>query len=108
MFKIEQILNLLHSNIKENLTNFEIFNLFKNNKRIILFLISEQILIIDDFLIDKMKQKIFLSKSYFNYFSNDNEIKHNNEDKFKEPNIFESKCKIGENDNFLCELIRKD
>ena len=43
--KIERILKLFISSIKKYFSNYEIFNIFKSNKQILLFLIEEQVLI---------------------------------------------------------------
>ena len=57
--KIEFILQYYKTNIQEKLTNFEIFNIFKGSKRILLFLFEEQILKIDKQIIEK-----FITKKY--------------------------------------------
>ena len=43
-YKIEKIIKFLRTNILAIFTNKEIFNIFKNNNRILLFLIDEKIL----------------------------------------------------------------
>ena len=43
--KIDQILKSYQKEINENFSNFSVFNIFKKNKRIILFLLKEKILI---------------------------------------------------------------
>ena len=50
--KIEQILFLFKSDIKKYFRNWEIFSIFKNNKRILLFLIDEKILNVDNHIIN--------------------------------------------------------
>ena len=45
--KIEQILSLFKDDIKKYFTNSELFHIFKSNKRILLFLFEEKIMIFD-------------------------------------------------------------
>ena len=45
--KLQQILMSFREEIKNTFSNIEIFNIFKNSKRIILFLIEEKIIEID-------------------------------------------------------------
>lgn len=44
--KIYEILKFLQKSIKQSLSNYEIFQIFKSNKKIILFLIKEKIITI--------------------------------------------------------------
>ena len=46
--KIEKILLIFKEDIKKHFSNSEIFNIFKSNKRILLFLIEQQIIVIDE------------------------------------------------------------
>ena len=46
--KIEQVILFFSDDIKNNYSNIEIFNLFKKNKRILLYLIQKEILIINE------------------------------------------------------------
>ena len=46
--KIEQIINIFQNEIKSTLSNHEIFYLFKRNKRILLYLISNKIIDMDE------------------------------------------------------------
>lgn len=125
--KIEQILQFFKDDIKKH-SNKEIFNIFKSNKRILLYLIEEKILIIDEYLAKKMTKKDFLNKKYPQYFAP--EIKpfinpkwFPKEDTFDidfKPNEFVEEIKKelpadfyelrkkGENNSYLCKLIRED
>lgn len=47
IFKIEKILKSYEKLIKFYFTNYDIFNIFKNNKRILLYLFEEKIIIPD-------------------------------------------------------------
>ena len=120
--KIERILLFFKKNITEQFTKAEIFDLFKNNKRILLFLFEEKIISMNQKIADIMRNSKYRAANYPQYFTpeirpffteeeKDPTIKH--EKLFQQitkelPNDFEEKRKIGENDDFLCEMIRKD
>lgn len=105
--KIEKILLFFKNDFQKFYTNNSILNIFKGNKRILLFLIKEQILTVDKtiamiFENDELCKQL----NYFEYFYP--EIKLFVEKEFKMPENFEEKRIIGENDNYICTLIRKD
>ena len=161
--KIEQILTELKENIKQTLSNLEIFNIFKENKRIILFLFQSQIITIDETIFKEIHKNtnpivsiiqkskplnkpviirgnqvrqinnpmILLNKDliirseidiynfeYFfypefkNYYSESD--RKNIENEFRKIygefiiDEFLEKRKIGENDSYICQLIRQD
>ena len=52
--KIERILQFFKEDIQKYFTNSEIFNIFKRNKRILLFLIEQQIMVIDEYIVKKI------------------------------------------------------
>ena len=126
--KLFRILIIFKNFIKNNFSNYEIFNIFESNKRILLFLIDEQILIFDERIAkeivlfcrynnDKYPQyflpevKPFLNKNWFpkieiNMVSIKNEWVKEIEAEI--PENFYEKRKIGENDNKICKLIRED
>ena len=106
--KIEQILSHFKKDIKQNLSNSELFNIFCHNKRILLFLFKEGILTIDESIAFWLSKD---STNYYDYFAYEiisffnNEPINKNEENFI---IFDQKRKIGENDNYICNLIRND
>lgn len=110
--KIEQILLELKFNIITNFSNFEIFNIFKSNKRILLFLISEQFIFIDKSISFEI---INISKTYQQYFYPE-VAKFMNEDQTlnkktilsKLPENFFINRLIGENESYIAQLIRED
>ena len=110
--KIYQILNFIEKEIKQtfsNYTNIELYNFFKDSKQILLFLINSKILKLDDDVIS-----VILEKSDKFYFFN--EIKsmiEKNDKKEIEKEIsniknFDEKRSKGENDSYVCQLIRQD
>ena len=124
--KIERILKLLKTDLNKYFTNREKFELFKGNKRLLLFLIEEKIVTIDEMIFSILTSEENEVMRYIEYFGP--EIKEilteefittyfNKHKEVKKEEIlnripieigeeFYSKRKIGENDNILCELIR--
>lgn len=115
--KIEKVLILIKDDISKNFTNRQIFDIFKNNKRILLFLIEEKILAFDEYIFKQIttKEKYFRYKypQYFapeiKQFLNKNDIKQSFiEDINKElPENFYENRKEGKNDDPICRLIQK-
>lgn len=112
--KLFQVLLYFQNDIKHHFSNFEIYNIFMSNKAILLFLIQKQILIVDE----RIANYLFYSTNYEFFWP---EIKpfiskekvDLIEKVFKEknPNFFDSyeeKRRIGENDSYICTIIRKD
>lgn len=105
--KISPILKNLQNEITKYFTNYEIFNIFSSNKRILLTLIELGIITIDKHIFEVISDngysqflfpeiKSFLTEKEIQSISKD--IQEN----------FEEKRKNGENDEPICELIRKD
>ena len=110
--KIEQILLKFKKQIKKNFINKEIFNIFKSNKRILLFLINKKIIIIDQYIVDTLTESKYQHASYHSYFAPEinsfiDQISIENIDKEKY-DLFQSKRIIGENDDDVSQMIRKD
>ena len=89
--KIEQILLFFENSIKHLISLSEIFEIFKNCERIILFLIEKRIIDIENSNIQKLN--VYLKSKYFSQIDDDSLIE---------------KRKKGENDSILCEQIRND
>lgn len=125
--KMEKILQTseMKSVIEKNFTNQEIFELFSVNKRILLFSLKENLLNFDKFIFSQITEKKFVENKYPQYFSpeikpflTDEFIKTSSKyerkmwiDEVKTMKIsddFELKREEGENDDYICELIRKE
>ncbi|KAK8837042.1 hypothetical protein M9Y10_037088 [Tritrichomonas musculus] len=117
--KIEKILNLLKDNIKQTFSNSEIFNFFKNSKRILFFLFETKIITPSKFIVNTFLDKNMKDKNYHLYFHKiiDTFLTEDEKETIKSElskldkntlQNFESKCKIGENESYLCSLIRND
>lgn len=111
--KIERILHTFKKKIKRHFTNYEIFNIFKSNKRILLFLFEKDILTMDKSIVftilttDKFKDEYYPQYFYpeIQPFVDESVIKQISQEVNEN---FEEKRKAGENDNHFCEIIRND
>lgn len=111
--KIFHILDNFKNDYTKIFTNDEIFKLFKKNKRVILNFIDEKIITIDESIISIIQKKKSTDKTanFIQYFPEIRSIieKKNIEDILKElPEDFEEKRRKGENESYICELIRDD
>ena len=120
--KIEQILKYFKKAISKYFSNSEIFEIFKGNKRIILFLIQEKIMIFDEYIFETIKSGKYLKYKYPQYFaslSTQDYDKTVSNDRYSTSNYIIEKImegfqnnfstkKKGENDDYLCKIIRYD
>ncbi|KAK8887631.1 hypothetical protein M9Y10_038684 [Tritrichomonas musculus] len=112
--KIESIILFFVNDIKKYFSNNEIYEIFFINKRVLLFLIQQKILLIDDFVLRQI-----IDRNYYTYFYP--EIKQH----FDETNRqiiedelyrydshvfdnFDEKRYDGENEHYICRIIRQD
>lgn len=107
--KIEQILQFLKIDISQTFSNKELFDMFLQNKRILLYFIENEIIKIDKSIYD-----ILRNPSNINYFFPEIEsyilqhpIKYENENQIRFEK-YEKLRKQGENDNIIAEMIRND
>ena len=89
-------------------TNIEIFYIFRRNKRLLLVLFENHILIPDDSIFSIISSEKYQSKFYPEYFSPEFKEFNSNKLTIADFEQFNTKRKIGENDHQICELIRKD
>ena len=116
--KIEQILSFFQDEIKQNFSNFDIFNIFKSNKRILLFLFERQIITPDNSISNiitnakykKLKYPEFFFPEFKSFFSEKfcQEINYINRENQKNSELFEINRKRGENNSYVTEIIRND
>ncbi|KAK8843609.1 hypothetical protein M9Y10_024668 [Tritrichomonas musculus] len=107
--KINSLLTKLKDQIKQSYSNSEIFEIFKSNKKILLFLIKEQIITVDSSISGQIIQMKYFYREFF--FPEIKEfLKKSDIDEItkKIPDNFEEKREIGENDSEICEIIRND
>ena len=132
---MNQILLYYKDQIKQTFSNTKIFHIFENNKKIVLFLLKNDIITISDEICNEMINKIDYNKIDYNHFfireqdDISNQYYHffipelenyageekmefvKNELLKEDPNIFtnyEMKREEGENDSYICSLIRQD
>ena len=103
IIKIEKILTFLKDDIKCHFTNISLFNIFRNNKRILLFLIENQFITIDYYIYSKLKNEI----NNLNYFKPEL-ISFFTKKPVKIDPIFKENRRKGENQYEICKLIQKD
>ena len=128
IIKLERLLRQFKQDIKIYFSNSEIFEIFKDNKRILLFLIEEKLMIIDESIFSIITSDKYVEKNYCEYFqpeikpllTQENIEKYGSknkslkDDKFIErmnkeiEENFYDKRREGLNDDYLCELIRLD
>ena len=118
--RINQILLYYKNQIKSTLSNIEIFNIFEDNKLIVLFLLKNGIITISESVYKKMINKVEPNNnSYWHFFYpkienliGEEKMKFIKDDLIKNnPNFFdnyEEKRQEGENDSYICSLIRQD
>ena len=132
--KIEQILKLFKEDLLKYFSNSELFNIFKSNKRILLFLIEEQIIIVDEYITKKITTtrkyvkakypqyflpeiKPFISEKCYHIYETDKRKKFEEEEEENEwiedikkelPDDFFKLRRKGENESLICEFIRND
>lgn len=118
--KYEQIILFFKYEIKQKLSNFEIFQLFQKNKKVLLFLIQKQILILSETIVNYLTQEKFTKLFYLlhlwpdvisNLDAHSNSVCANYEkvltQKMYSENLNEKRLE-GENELYICELIRND
>lgn len=66
--KIERVLTIFLEDIKNYFTNYEIFNTFRGSKRILLFLIKQNIMIPDKTISNIIIKSKYMFKYYPHYF----------------------------------------
>ena len=117
--KIEQILLHIREKMTSQLSNTEIFDIFKINKRVSLILIKEKFIEIDQIISQKIEKDNKLKEQYHFYFYPeleeflDEETKEDKKQFAHEISgnnfgLFETKRRKGENDTKICELIQND
>ena len=118
--KIFQILQYYKNQIKKTLSNLQIFNIFRANKMLLLFLIENEIIEVDENIFREINNTYENNGNrYCDFFYPeikkflDQSQREEIEAKLlsKEDNIFEQfdeKRHKGENDSYICTLIRED
>ena len=112
--KIDQFFISLKGSMKQTLSNSQIFNACKGNKRILLFLIKNHMITLNKFIINyllKSDNCHFFSTEIIPMIDDEQKEKIEHELSLLDPQIlehFEEKRFKGENDSYICEMIQKD
>ncbi|KAK8841348.1 hypothetical protein M9Y10_026962 [Tritrichomonas musculus] len=106
--KIYKIIIFFEKDIKKNYSNYEIFHIFRKSKIILLYLIKQNILNIDLSIFNEIKKYFYIN--YFfpevkKFIKNDQLVQDITK---KLPKDYEEKRQIGENEDEICKIIRKD
>ncbi|KAK8834772.1 hypothetical protein M9Y10_003628 [Tritrichomonas musculus] len=104
--KIEKLLNYFQEEIKKNYSNKEIFHIFEGNKRILLFLLKAKIIDFDQYIYKIITTNEYINKYYPQYFQQEINTKFNENKPL--PDNYEENRQIGQNENYICQLIQKD
>ena len=111
MQKIESIILIFKEQINQIFTNKEVWTIFRKNKRILLFLLNNKIITVDSSIANKIAHEADHYQCYFypeiKPFIKE-ELRASIESKINSINNFEEKRKEGENDSYICQLIRND
>ncbi|KAK8882927.1 hypothetical protein M9Y10_045573 [Tritrichomonas musculus] len=110
--KIFFIIENLTNKIKQIFSNLELFKIFKSNKKILLFLFENKIITIDDTINKELIGTIETNGNQIKDFNKKEDIEEIEKQLLSiDPNIFdhfEQKRHEGENDTYICSLIRQD
>ena len=115
--KIEEILLIFKDELKKYFTNFEMFTFFNSNKKIILFLFNSGLIEFDDIILHNILKEEKMSFKYYLYPEIKNYIDESKQKEIETKLIsedseffdnFKEKQQKGENDSYICELIRND
>lgn len=112
--KIEKLLLLCKKYIKTNFEESTIFHIFKDSKRILLFLFNEEFISMNKLLSSKILDERFKKMSYYSYFYPEIKpfimtkfMKYVKKYEINQEN-YDKNRKIGENESYICQLIRED
>ena len=103
--KLLSVIKIFQEKINEYFSNLEIFNIFKENKLVLLNLIENNIINIDE----SVSNAIQADDNYKLFFSP--EVEKFTKQKIRNKYLtddFDNRRKLGENDSYICNLIRND
>lgn len=117
---IIRIIEYYKKQIKDTFSNIEIFNIFCRNKKILLFLFKEGIITVDESICNELMSKRDPNGNCYCHFFypeiktiyDEDKVKSIEKELFeKDPKIFDNfdkKREEGENESYICSMIRKD
>lgn len=115
--KIDKIISIFENEIKENFLNLELFYIFKRNKRVLLYLIQNNLIFMDQNVANVLSKPKFKKLRYIHFFYPELK-KYLNNEKLKEAiekdiaayndEQYNQLRLEGENELEVCKLIRND
>ncbi|KAK8880690.1 hypothetical protein M9Y10_003375 [Tritrichomonas musculus] len=109
--KIVKILKKFEDRIKQSFSNIEIFNIFKNNKYILYFLIKNGLITFSEQVYQMIlyqTESNGIRTCHFFYPECKQFMSEEENDDFQDSDMYEEKRLLGENDSYICKLIRQD
>ncbi|KAK8896930.1 hypothetical protein M9Y10_014856 [Tritrichomonas musculus] len=117
--KFEQLFNYIIKEKQFSISNSDLFQIYKNNKRMLLLLLEKNFLIPDELILAQIFQMNDLNRYPYPVYLYSGIKPYLNESQRKEIereinnyhfkiDDFIKKCQKGENDLYVCELIRQD
>ena len=118
--KISKIFQSISSDIKQTFSNLEIFDIFSESKLILFILLQNKLLTFDKSIVSTILRNLkFINYNYLHYFYPEikpllnTQIKNVIKSNLSSINLddiddFNKKRQIGENDSYLCQIIRND
>lgn len=114
--KIEKIIVFFKEKIKQFFCNEELFDMFESCKPIVVIFIENDMILINENIINLLFQRGFYYNAYF-FIQIEKFLDEQRRNQLKrmllqrDPNIlenFKEKQRIGENEDYICKLIRED
>lgn len=115
--KLDRVISIFADDIRENFLNLELFHIFKKNKRILLYLIQNDLIFLDENIAKVLSKPKYRKLRYIHYFYpelkkylTDEKLKNEIEKDISKYNddTFKQLRQHGENETKICELIRND
>ena len=111
--RIYKIIFSMKDKIKKTFSNIDLFNIFKNSKIILLFLIEKNIITMNKTIAEIMMKEKYKQMKYLEYFFNEiTQFIQDDDIQINKPigitNEYKEMRRNGENESHLCKLIRED
>ena len=106
--KIQQVILIFKKDIQHLFSNRQIFHIFRNSKRILLFLMEEKLINPDKSISSNIVNSKYPKACYSQYFYPEFRSFLDSSLAPSDPQSFDKLRKIGENDDPICKIIRDD
>ena len=105
---VSKLFQALYSEITNNFSNIKIYNFFKENKRVLHHLFETKIIKIDESIVDLIYNNDLIKFFYFDIKPLLSKSCQHSFEREIDQKEFKKKVEIGENDSYICSLIRQD